>query len=85
MYTAPGQGQNIPWGQCVCFFFLFFFQIYKYFVHLPISGKIFPSVTFKQFFGIYSHDGHLGHVTMTIYTNFHFPFPTMLHIKIGFD
>ena len=37
------------------------------------------------FFAIYSHGGHLGHVTLTIYTNFHFLFLRMLHIKFGFD
>ena len=36
-------------------------------------------------FAIYSHDGHLGHVTLTIYTNFHFLFLSMLHIKFNFD
>ena len=36
-------------------------------------------------FAIYSHGGHLGHVTLTVYTNFHCPFLTMLHIKFGFD
>ena len=40
---------------------------------------------FLKVFGIYSHDGHFGHVTLTIYTNFHCPFLTMLHIKFGFD
>ena len=35
--------------------------------------------------GIYSHGGHLGHVTLTIYINFHFLFLRMLHIKFGFD
>ena len=34
---------------------------------------------------IYSHCGHLGHVTLTIYINFHFLFLRMLHIKFGFD
>ena len=33
----------------------------------------------------YSHGGHLGHVTLTIYTNFHSPFLTMLQIKFGYD
>ena len=37
---------------------------------------------FKDF-AIYSNGGHLGHVTLTFYTNFHFPFLTMLHIKFG--
>ena len=36
-------------------------------------------------FAIYSHGGHLGHVTLTIDTKFHCPFLTMLHIKFGFD
>ena len=40
---------------------------------------------FLKVFAIYSHRGHLGHVTLTIYTNFHCPFLTMLHIKFGFD
>ena len=37
------------------------------------------------FFAIYSHGGHLGHVTLPIYINFHFLFLRMLHIKFGFD
>ena len=36
-------------------------------------------------FAIYSHGGHLGHVTLTSYTNFHSLFLIMLHIKFGFD
>ena len=40
---------------------------------------------FQSFFAIYSHGGHLGHVTLTIYTNFHSLFLRMLHIKFGFD
>ena len=40
---------------------------------------------FLKFFSIYSHCSHLGHVIMTIYINFLFPFPRMLHIKFGFD
>ena len=34
---------------------------------------------------IYSHGGHLGHVTLTNYINFLSPFPRMLHMKFGFD
>ena len=34
---------------------------------------------------MYSHGGHLGHVTLTIYTKFHSLFLRMLHIKFGFD
>ena len=40
---------------------------------------------FKTVFAIYSHGGHLGHVTLTIYTNFRSPFLRMLHMKFGFD
>ena len=36
-------------------------------------------------FAIYSHCGHLGHVTLTIYINFHSFFLRMLDIKFGFD
>ena len=39
---------------------------------------------FKKF-AIYSHGGHLGQVTLTIYINFHFLFLRMLYIKFGFD
>ena len=40
---------------------------------------------FLKVFAIYSHGGHLGHVTLTIYINFHSLLLTMLHIKFGFD
>ena len=40
---------------------------------------------FFKVFTIYGHGGHLGHVTWTIYTNFHSPFLRRLHIKFGFD
>ena len=40
---------------------------------------------FLKVFAIYSHGGHLGHVTLTIYINFHSHFLTMLLIKFGFD
>ena len=39
---------------------------------------------FLKVFAIYSHGGYLGHVTINIYTNLHFPFLTMLHIKFDF-
>ena len=38
-----------------------------------------------KIFAIYSHGGHLGHVTLTFYTKFHSPFLTMLHIKFDFN
>ena len=34
---------------------------------------------------MYSHGGQLGHVTLTIYINFHSLFLRMFHIKFGFD
>ena len=40
---------------------------------------------FLKVFTIYEHDGHLGHVTWTIYINFRSPFLRMLHMKFGFD
>ena len=46
---------------------------------LVLKKKIFKC------FAIYSHGGHLGHVTLTIYTNFHSLFLRMLHKKFGFD
>ena len=36
-------------------------------------------------FAIYSHGGHLGRVTITIYINFHSPFLRMFHTMFGFD
>ena len=36
-------------------------------------------------FANYSHGGHLGYVTWTIYTNIRPPFLRMLHMKFGFD
>ena len=40
---------------------------------------------FLRFFAIYSHGGHLGHVTLTIYINFHSPFQRILSKTFGFD
>ena len=40
---------------------------------------------FLKVFAIYSHGGHLGHVTWTIYINFCSPVLRMLHMKLGFD
>ena len=34
---------------------------------------------------LYRHGGHLDHVTLTIYINFHCTFLTILHIKFGLD
>ena len=51
------------------------------FHHVNISVNIFKGFCFA----IYSHGGHLGYVTWTIYINFHSPFQPMLHMKFGFD
>ena len=40
---------------------------------------------FLKVFAIHSHGGHLGQVTLTVYTNFHSLFLRMLHVKFGFD
>ena len=40
---------------------------------------------FLSFFAIYSHGGHLGHVTLTTYTNFHSLFLRILSKTFGFD
>ena len=40
---------------------------------------------FKKVYAIYSHDGYLGHVTLTFYTKFLTPYLTMLHIKFDFN
>ena len=40
---------------------------------------------FVKIFVIYSHGGHLSHVTITIYANFHSLFLRMLQVKFGFD
>ena len=52
------------------------------------SFKIIGFLVLKKIFKvfvIYSHGGHLGHVTLTIYINFHSLFLRMLHINFGFD
>ena len=36
-------------------------------------------------FAVYSHGSHLGHVTLTMYLNFHSSIPRILHVKFGFD
>ena len=49
-----------------------------------IGLLILENYTFKVF-TIYGRGCHIGHVTLTIYINFHSPFPMRLHIKFGFD
>ena len=52
--------------------------------HRPAGSKV-RRRRFLKVFVIYSHGGHLGHVTLTIYATFHSPFLILLHIKFGFD
>ena len=40
---------------------------------------------FLKIYATYSHDGHLGHGTLTIYINFCSSILRILHIKFGFD
>ena len=49
----------------------------KFQSHRPSSTE---EEDFFNFFAIYSHGGQLGHVTLTIYINFHFH-SQMLHTK----
>ena len=55
-----------------------------YISFVEIGPLVLEKKMFKVF-AIYSHGGHLGHVTRTIYINFHSPFLRMLHMKFGFD
>ena len=55
--------------------------------HRPFGfgENVFCFLCFFNISVIYSHGGHLGHVTMTIYAPFHSLFLRILHIKFGFD
>ena len=46
-----------------------------------IIGFLVLEKNILKVYAIYSHGGHLGHVTWTIYTNFLSPFLRMLHMK----
>ena len=48
-------------------------------------GQGHPRRNFLKVFAIYSHGGHIGHVTLTIYINFQSLFLRMLHMTFGFD
>ena len=64
-----------------------FVELYSLMLHAKFQNHR-PSGSEKIFKGLcylYSHGGHLGDVTLTIYINFHSPFLTMLHIKFGID
>ena len=64
-----------------------FVELHCFMLHAKIQTHR-PSGSGEDFlkvFAIYSHGGHLGHVTLTNYTSFHSLFLRMLHIKFGFD
>ena len=48
-----------------------------------IIGLLVREKKILKVFTIYGHDGHLGHVTLTIYINFLSPFLRRLHIKLA--
>ena len=50
-----------------------------------IIGLPVPEKKFLKVFTIYGHDGHLGHVTWTVYIHFHSPSPMRFHVNFGFD
>ena len=55
---------------------------------LVLEKKMFKNtLPIKKVFAIYSHGGHLGNVTLTIYVtiNCSSPIPRILHIKFSFD
>ena len=62
---------------------LLFLMLHAMFQNHRPSGS--GEEDFLKVFAIYSHGGHLGHVTLAIYINFLSPFLTMLHMKFGFD
>ena len=49
-------------------------------LHTKFQGNRFLKV-----FTIYGYGGHLGHVTWTIYTNFHSPFLRRLYMNFDLD
>ena len=47
--------------------------------HRPIASG---EEDFLQFFTIYGHGGHVGHVTKLIYINFYSHFPLSFHMNL---
>ena len=50
-------------------------------IGLPVPEK----KIFEGVFTIYEHDGHLGHVTSIVSSDFHFLVPESFHTKFGSD
>ena len=63
---------------------VYIIQIFEY-IRISYANIRIPILAFVDIPTIYSHGGHLGHVTLTIFINFHFLFLRMLHKKFGFD
>ena len=64
-----------------------FVNLYSLILHARFQNHTPPGSEKKVFFKIfviYSHGGHLGQVTVTIYAILHSIFLRMLHIKFGF-
>ena len=40
---------------------------------------------FGRVFTIYGHGGHLGHITIIMFANFHFLVPERFHTKFGLE
>ena len=56
--------------------------------YIPSFVEIGQPVPEKKIFeGVlpYRHDGHLGHMTSILFTNFHFLVPEGFHIKFGLE
>ena len=48
-------------------------------------GPTVPEKKIFKGFTIYGRGGHLGRVSQMPRTNFRYPYPRRLHIKLGFD
>ena len=51
-------------------------------LHAKFRGNL--SSGSRRFFTIYGPGSHFGHVTQMPRTNFRSPYPSRLHIKVGF-
>ena len=53
-------------------------------LHTKFRGNR-PAGSGEEAFTIYGHDGHLGHVTSIMSSDFHFLVPESFHTKFGSD
>ena len=79
-------GHKIGQGHPKVMSYINFVELLSLMLHAKFQNHR-PSNSGKMLkvFAIYSHGGHLGHVTFTIYINFCSFIPRILHIKFGFD